>query len=481
MIPGRVPIRQQIGLLLLIATLNVVVLSSGGLVLLGALNEGEGAREAWRAQLGTYMPALTIWLVLTSAASLTLAVGLRSRLSAPLEALREAAEAVAAGDVAAPTVTLAHAAPEIQALARSTERARERLTETIEALDQRNRQISTMLGQLADAVFLVAPEGQVIEANLAAQALLASISRAWPADLSLASVLPELELDHGGVGEVEVERKLAGRLRTFIASVRQVPPAHRRTGGGWVVVLRDVTSEREAERTKREFISVVTHELKTPLVTIEGFTKLLLMKKAGELTPRQHTWVENIREQGQVLLGMVSNLLDVSRLDGGNLTIDVRPVPADGLMARWEATWRPVVEHRGFEFEASLPPTRARLRVDEHRLDQVIGNLFNNAMKFTPMPGRIGLALLDEGAELCIAVWDSGRGIPADAVPRLFEKFYQVEKGDTRIAGGAGLGLYIVHELITAQGGRISVHSREGAGSRFEIRFPVHDRERSDA
>ncbi len=104
-----------------------------------------------------------------------------------------------------------------------------------------------------------------------------------------------------------------------------------------------------------------------------------------------------------------------------------------------------------------------------------MGNLVNNALKFTKPGGSVGIGARLDGPRVVFEISDSGRGIPADAVPHLFEKFYQVEKGDTRIAGGAGLGLYIVHQLVTAQGGRIVVHSEVDRGSRFELSFPLCD------
>ena len=121
----------------------------------------------------------------------------------------------------------------------------------------------------------------------------------------------------------------------------------------------------------------------------------------------------------------------------------------------------------------SMAPRDVQVRVDAFRLDQVIGNLIGNAMKFTPPGGTIGIGAHVENNLAVIDVWDTGRGVPEDAVPRLFEKFFQVQKGDTRLAGGAGLGLYIVRQLVEAQGGVIGVTSEEGAGARFSVRFAI--------
>jgi signal transduction histidine kinase len=432
-------------------------------------------RPPWVDQAAPFLPWMGVWLAICSGVSVGLALELRLVLSRPLERLQHAAERVAAGDLDVPLPNPS-GAPEIAAVAGAMSAARERLVTSIGLLDARNRQVETMLGALADGVALLDHEGTVVEANLSAQTLLAQLSPAWPRERALTRLLPEVPPRHfaGDAGfTTQVQRRYAGKAHTLNLTLRHVPQSSRGTGGTWVLVLNDRTTEQEAEAVKNEFLSVVTHELKTPLVSIEGFTKLLLMNKAGELNEKQRTWVTNVRVQGQTLLTMVTNLLDVTRLEGGSLTLEVRPEPLAALLDRWTAVWKPVVETRGFSFSAGTAPRDVQVRVDAFRLDQVIGNLIGNAMKFTPPGGTIGIGAHVENNLAVIDVWDTGRGVPEDAVPRLFEKFFQVQKGDTRLAGGAGLGLYIVRQLVEAQGGVIGVTSKEGAGARFSVRFAI--------
>ncbi len=433
-------------------------------------------RPYWVDVVEPYLPFMGAWVVLCSIVTVVLAGGLRVVMSRPLERLTSAADALARGQLDVP-IPEPEGAPEIQTLARAMSAAKSRLVETIDVLDVRNRQTATMLARLGDGVILADAHGAVVESNAQADAMLMALNRNYPRVRDLSELVPELSLPCFNADEdrtLDFERTLAGRKRWFEVDLRRVPRVAARQVGVWVVVIHDVTSAREVENIKRDFLSVITHELKTPLVTIEGFAKLLLMNKGGELTDKQRTWVQNIRDQGQVLLTMVTNLLDTTRLEGGNLPINPQPVVVSDLLAQWSNTWRPAVETRGLRFAiADHAPPGARVSIDTFRMQQVVGNLVNNALKFTGAGGEIELGARVEGPRVILSIADTGRGIPADAVPHLFEKFYQVEKGDTRVAGGAGLGLYIVHELVAAQGGRIVVHSEVGRGSRFELSFPL--------
>ncbi len=440
-------------------------------------------RPAWVDALAPALPWLGGWVLACTLATVALAGALRQLLSLPLEALRRAADEMADGRLDVP-IPRPEGAPEIRSLSRAMSAAQTRLNGTITVLDARNRQTATMLALLGDGVLLVDRTGRILEKNAQAGVLLTALTPRWPAS----DLLPDLidELDVGRLCDDEDEQfdLLRGddhRPLVVACSVRQVPFTGRDASRHWVVVLRDVTEARQLDALQKEFLSVVTHELKTPLVAIEGFTKLLLAQRGGPLSEKQLGWVGTIRQQGQVLLHMVTNLLDATRLDAGSLPIAPVAVDPRTLFQEWTQTWRGVVDDRGLHFVATddlgTEAGGALLRVDAFRLAQVIGNLVNNALKFTPPGGEIGLGARRVGDEVVLVVHDTGRGIPPDAIPRLFDKFYQVEKGDTRVAGGAGLGLYIVKQLVVAQGGRIEVASEPGHGSAFSLHFPIHPRD----
>jgi len=435
-------------------------------------------RPPWVDSFAPALPWLGAWLVGCTVGTVMLSGALRQLLSRPLAALREAADQLAAGrlDVEIPAP---EGAAEVRSLARAMAAAQARLVTTIGDLDSRNRQTATMLRQLVDGVILVDEAARVVEKNAKADMLLRNLSPLWPKVDRLPDLVPELDaarLCDDQDEHFDISRSSDGQRLVLACSVRQVPvvPGGARS---WVVVLSDVTEARLVDTLQREFLSVVTHELKTPLVAIEGFAKLLLAQKGGPLSEKQLGWVGTIREQGQVLLQMVTNLLDATSLDSGKLPITPEPVPPAALLDEWTRTWRGVVEGRGLTFtevnDLGLGDAACVIQVDPFRLGQVIGNLVNNALKFTYAGGEIGLRLHREGRDIVFTVRDTGRGVPAEALPRLFDRFYQVEKGDTRVAGGAGLGLYIVKQLVLAQGGRIVVASEVDRGSAFSIHFPA--------
>ena len=403
-----------------------------------------------------------------------LAFGLRLLISRPLQALADAAEAIGDGEVEA-EVPGVDEGTEIAVVARAMAAMRDRLVESIREIDATGRETATILANMSDGVLLADPSGRVVKANPQAQALLAVLAAGRPArdETPLVDLIPELDdpdlADKTGF-ELTVHRTKP-RSRWIELRVRELAG---RDEDARVFVLRDVTGDHEMEQMKREFLSVVTHELKTPLTSIEGYAKLLALNKGGELSEKQRFFVRTIQEQAGVLKEMIQNLLDASRLEGGNLTIQAEPLLVTDVATAIGDTWRGTVDAKGIRFHMEVAPTTGRFLVDSFRMGQVLGNLIGNACKFTPAGGRISLSAAVVGDTVVLSVTDSGRGIPAEALPHIFEKFYQVERGDTRVAGGAGLGLYIVRLLVEAQGGRIAVDSRVGEGTRFDIRFPVH-------
>jgi signal transduction histidine kinase len=235
---------------------------------------------------------------------------------------------------------------------------------------------------------------------------------------------------------------------------------------------------KEIDRLKQEFMSVVTHELKTPLTSIEGYTKLLLMGKGGALSEKQRSILSVIAEQSGILKNMIQDLLDIRRLETGRLPLSrTRMAFGDILHSAYQAH-AGEARAKGLRFELRLDPAAesAIVDVDPFRMQQVIGNLLQNAFKFTPNGGEVALAAGRSEEQVWFSVSDTGSGIPPDALPRLFERFFQVDAGDVRVSGGAGLGLYISRELVNSHGGEIEVTSTEGKGSTFTVRLPSADR-----
>jgi two-component system sensor histidine kinase ResE len=471
------------------AALSPVGLSTEGDIRLAELNRalrrlmgelallGEQTQPEWVGLVMPILPYGFVWVVGVALATLILAFRLQGLLTRPLEQLRLAARQVGSGQLQIDIPI--GGAPEIQELGRSVLAMRDRLLVSIEQLDSRNEELSSLLNSLLDGVFLLDARGRILELNPRSQELVLSredVGQVPERGKYLQDVFPSLPpeiLQKRPQDGIELSFNLTSKKRRSVL-LRIENLRSREVQGAYVAVIRDTTREQEIEQMKRDFLSVVTHELKTPLTSIEGYTKLLLMGKGGGLSDKQKAMAQTISTQTLTLKEMIQNLLDITRLEGSNLPIN--PViidPAEAVTIAGESI-RGAMTTRNLNLEIDPADTGdARIKADPFRLQQVIGNLLSNAMKFTPEKGTIRLRAGRRGAQIFMQVADTGRGIPEESIPHLFDKFYQVAQGDTRVAGGAGLGLFICRQLVEAQGGRIEVTSKVGEGSQFTLWFPI--------
>lgn len=235
------------------------------------------------------------------------------------------------------------------------------------------------------------------------------------------------------------------------------------------VLLRDVTIERELQRTKDELVSVVSHELRTPLASLVGFAELLLTREYGEARRRQYLSV--IREEGQRLTSLINDFLDLQRMESGRQNLVLVPTSLRLLVEKAAANAgddpeRPVV--------LDVPEQLPMVRADGDRVLQVLANLLSNARKYSPSGGQTVLSARPKDGVVEVCVSDQGLGLPSDALPRLFEKFYRVDNSDRREITGTGLGLAICRQIVTGHGGRIWAESAGvGRGSRFSFTLPL--------
>jgi signal transduction histidine kinase len=223
----------------------------------------------------------------------------------------------------------------------------------------------------------------------------------------------------------------------------------------------------EADRMKEEFFSHISHELRTPLTSVREAVHLLRDRVAGPLEPKQARLVDIIGDGTERMLRLVNQILELTRLRAGLLAIDHRSVDVARLVARALEQLRPQAEARGVTLHQNGTPTAA-VTGDEERLFQVALNLVGNAIKFTTTGGKVEVRVAERNGGVALTVEDDGVGIPADALPRIFEPYRQAHA----TGGGSGLGLAIVKGIVEAHGGRIEVASREGAGSRFTVTLP---------
>lgn len=227
------------------------------------------------------------------------------------------------------------------------------------------------------------------------------------------------------------------------------------------------------DQMKAEFISIATHELKTPINVINGYTELLEEGIYGTPTQKQSEALQTIEEQTRVLTNLVNQLLDISRFEAGGLQLEMQDVVLHDLFARIERSFAVLARKKNIDFNVDVEPTVPEaIQGDADRLaDQVLGNLLSNALKFTPDGGTVHVRAWGEDDHLSIQVSDSGEGIPSDQLPYIFDKYYQVSQHAR--TKGAGLGLAIAREVVEAHGGSISVESQPQRGTTFTINIPV--------
>ncbi|HEX2442128.1 MAG TPA: ATP-binding protein [Methylomirabilota bacterium] len=225
---------------------------------------------------------------------------------------------------------------------------------------------------------------------------------------------------------------------------------------------------RQHDEMKEEFFATLSHELRSPITSVREAGHLLADGVPGPLTPKQARLVDIIRRSTDRLLRLVNQILDASRLRAGVLPLEHVPLDLDWLVGRAMEELRPIAEEGKVTLARERVGSRFTVQGDEDRLVQVVVNLLANAVRFTPVGGRVTVRLIDAGPECEIQVEDTGVGIPAHELPHVFESYRQAHPGK----GGTGLGLAIVRGLVHAHGGRVTAESQEGKGSRFSVLLP---------
>ena len=241
-------------------------------------------------------------------------------------------------------------------------------------------------------------------------------------------------------------------------------------GGRALAVLRDVTEAQRLEGVRRDFIANASHELRTPVTAISGAVETLLGLPPDELGGTPRSFVEMISRHSARLSRLTRDLLDLSRLETGDFALEIGPLELGSLTAACLDYFRKSAQDKKITLGYDGPDA-LRVLADRRALEQMLVNLLDNAVKYTPEGGRVTVLVDDAGNEVVLSVLDTGPGIEPRQQGRVFERFYRADPGRSREMGGTGLGLAIVKHLAQAQGGQVGVESGQG-GSRFWIRLP---------
>lgn len=366
---------------------------------------------------------------------------------------------------------------------------------TDEALARRIRELDSILRTTHEGILLFDRDQRILAANRAladfvgaaqlelfGRSLHSPLSEGEPPILSLVQYTPAaLEADCRALaqGEPDLKREeivLAGPPEKHVK--RTLAPVHDREGeiSGWLLVLRDITEERELAQLREEMTNMLIHDLRSPLTVLISGLELIRMEVAGGNMEAVGEVMALARQGGERMLRLVNNLLDISRLESGQMPVNLQPVEVRPLLQEVADRLALPAEQAGITLEIAAEPGLPPLLADPYLLDRVVHNLLDNAIKFTPDGGQVRLwARLDpqhEPASLLIGVTDTGPGIPLHAQSRLFQKFQQIdpEAGRRR---GTGLGLPFCKRAVEAHGGQIWVESETGKGSTFVMRLPV--------
>lgn len=275
-------------------------------------------------------------------------------------------------------------------------------------------------------------------------------------------------LDEGAIPSGSIVFQMTGPQVRYIQLYAE-PLFRNQEKWSTLLVYRDFTKEYEIDQMKSEFVSTVSHELRTPLASVLGFAELLLKK---ELKPeRQQRYLATIYQEATRLTALINDFLDLQRMESGRQTYEVENVAVDQVIQEIFGLYQ--VQSPLHRFELDLKTEQTVVYGDQAKLRQVFVNLISNAVKYSPHGGHVRVSCRQDGNRLLVEVQDEGLGIPSEAIPHLFTKFYRVDNSDRREIGGTGLGLAIVREIVHMHHGEIAVTSESGKGSTFTVTLPL--------
>ena len=335
-----------------------------------------------------------------------------------------------------------------------------------EETETARRKLEAVLRETEEAIIILDPDFRILLCNPAAGAALGlpPDSAGQPAT-KLISYLPLRELFQAAR---KAKRTLHAEVsvptgRTYSAQLTPVE------GVGYALMMQDITHLKELDRIKSEFVFTVSHDLRTPLTTIRGYVDLL--EKVGPLNEQQRAFVERVRESIHHITELISDLLDLGRIEAG-YDLEMEPLHLEGIIDAVVEEFRPLAEEKKQELRWERRPLPL-IRGNPRRLRQVMENLLSNAIKYTQEGGWIAVEATEDDGHIVVRVADNGIGIPLADQPYIFERFYRVQAPETEEIEGTGLGLAIVKSVIDRHGGRIWVESRPGVGSVFTFVLPT--------
>lgn len=396
------------------------------------------------------------------------------RLTRPIQEMTAAAERIAGGDFSLRTYTTSR--DEIGALAQALNQMAQQLKETIEEVSTGKSKLETVLANMVSGVIFLKQNGKVDLINPAALRIL-EIETKNINDRQQVEIIHNYELSK--LIKDALEAHQAAKEDLLILSPREknvevnITPITSKDDSnvGVVVVLHDITDIRRLERMRTDFVANVSHELKTPVTSLKGYAETLLDGALDDAeTAREFIGI--ILAESERLRLLIDDLLELSRIESAKDLVKWQKIDVSSLLKSLKVKFKPQLETRQMGLDLVCPQDLPCAWGDYNILEQVLINLTDNAIKYSPIGSRVRIAVSDQPEELLFEVADNGPGIPTQDLPRIFERFYRVDKGRNRKQGGTGLGLSIVKHLLEIHGAEIHVESVLGRGSRFYFSLP---------
>lgn len=394
---------------------------------------------------------------------------LSKTITNPIERITEGARSIAEGNFDQDLGV--QSSDEIGELTRSFNYMARRLKSTVGEVQGERDKLNTLFLHMTDGVAAFTTEGKLIHMNPATESLLGV---RMGSDVTFDEMFADLDMV--GSDETAMRSFLTSEItrRGRVLSVTLAPYGALDGEGGVIAVIHDITEQRRLDDARREFVANVSHELRTPLTNIRSYTETLL-DAAGDIpleTEKQFLGV--ISSESERMARIVTDLLTLSKLDYGRMELRMTRFSLSDLLKKVANAMRLTIQDSGHEMAVEAPDDLPQIVGDRERIEQVVVNILSNAVKYTPSGGHIRLAACAlAGNRVRITVEDDGVGIPAADVPRLFERFYRVDKARSRAAGGTGLGLAIAKEIVEQHEGKIALASEYGKGTTVTITLPT--------
>jgi two-component system phosphate regulon sensor histidine kinase PhoR len=416
-------------------------------------------------------------LIIVLALSIIFTFAISRIISRPLEEMAKIAKAMAKGDFSRkPSI---YSQDEIGDLAQALKYMADEINDKIERIKHEGVKLDAVLSSMFEGIIVVDQKGDILLMN-------PSLRKLFFVDSDPEGKTPLEVIRTAGVQDM-IDRILADKERLISKEIAVSRPEEKafkvngvpiiRDGAleGAVLVFHDITEIKKLEQIRQDFVANVSHELRTPISSIKGYSETLL---DGAIDDRENTrdFVKIIYEDSNRLANLIDDLLDLSRIESGKMKMSFEPLDLKPVLARALGVLSKTIKDKKIKLNSDVPETLPKALADEKRLAQVFLNLLDNAVKYTPDGGSVNIGISQTDDHLRIDISDTGIGIPENDMPRVFERFYRVDKARSREMGGTGLGLSIVKHIVLSHNGQVWAESEPGRGSKFTFTVPVASR-----